>query len=82
MVLVQSYDDAKRNINNKFWLNILNLPETCIKNTKTIVSFPKKKKNRYEYGGCKLYVCNTELVQKIFGAIKAYAGIDDKDLWL
>lgn len=33
------------------------------------------------YGICQISICNTEIVQRIFGAIKEYAGIED-DRWI
>lgn len=34
------------------------------------------------YGICRIVVDDTALLQRIFGAIKQYAGINDPDLWL
>lgn len=33
------------------------------------------------HGMCQIQICNTKMIQRIFGAIKEYAGIDD-DRWI
>lgn len=69
-------------LDEKFWLNLCELPLNRIGKTTLISSCPKKKKNRHDNGGCKIAVNDTQLVQRIYGSIKYYAGIDDENLWL
>jgi transposase-like protein len=74
------YDDDGEN-SVKYWLEQLNLPRTCLRKVRRVFSEPKCKKNRYLYGGCSVSVHNTEIVQRIFGSIKAYTGVMD-ERWL
>lgn len=67
-----------------YWLNILDLPRSCL--TKTMINraskYSKKlKKNKLIYGVCRVSVHNTEKAQMLFGAIKEYAGIENNN-WL
>ncbi|MGH3084036.1 MAG: hypothetical protein ACRDNP_08245 [Gaiellaceae bacterium] len=41
----------------------------------------KKRRNKLPYGTCRLVVCDTAIVQSIYGAIQEYAGFDRPE-WL
>jgi hypothetical protein len=55
-----------------FWLETLILPVESLRKAQ-IVNVPAlKKKNRHPYGVCVVNVCDTNIVQHIFGAIQEY----------
>jgi transcriptional regulator with XRE-family HTH domain len=63
----------------QFWLDTLELPRSCLR--KSIVNVyskysQRKRKGRLPYGTCRLVVCDTSVVQSIYGAIQEYAGFD------
>lgn len=66
------------------WLSELDLPASCLR-AHQIDHFPTsssgKRKNKLRYGVCTLRVSNTYLVQRIFGAIQEYTGINQPH-WL
>lgn len=67
-----------------YWLSILGLPQTCLR--KTFMDYDERskngnRKNVHQYGSCRLFVCNTRIVQSIFGSIQQYAGFRCTD-WL
>ena len=45
-------------------------------------SSKKLSKKRLKYGVVRMSVCDTLLLQRIYGAIKEYAKISDENLWL
>jgi hypothetical protein len=68
----------------RFWLDTLELPESCLR--KSIVNVyskysQKKRQNRLPYGTCRVTVCRTHVVQHIYGAIQEYGGFDRPE-WL
>lgn len=68
----------------QFWLDTLDLPRSCLR--KSIVNVyskhsQRKRKGRLPYGTCRLVVCDTSVVQSIYGAIQEYAGFDRPE-WL
>jgi hypothetical protein len=68
----------------RFWLERLRLPRECL--AKSIVNAyssnsARKRINRLPYGTCKLTVCNTRIVQSLYGAIQEYAGFEREE-WL
>jgi len=68
----------------QFWLDLLGLPRTSLrKSTVNVYSkySKKKRRNRLPYGTCRLKVCDTSIVQHIYGAIQEYAGFDREE-WL
>ncbi len=68
----------------QFWLDLLGLPRTCLrKSTVNVYSkySKKKRRNRLPYGTCRLKVCDTSIVQHIYGAIQEYARFDREE-WL
>lgn len=67
-----------------FWLKCLGLPQSCL--NKTTINRPSKyskklKRNKLKNGVCRISVHDTEKTQRLFGAIKEYAGIEN-DNWL
>jgi hypothetical protein len=68
----------------QFWLDTLELPQSCLR--KSIVNVyskysQRKRKGRLPYGTCRLVVCDTAILQSIYGAIQEYAGFDRPE-WL
>jgi hypothetical protein len=68
----------------QFWLSTLGLPRSSLRKS-TINTYSKysakKRTNKLPYGTCKFVVCNTRIVQTIFGSIQEYAGVDRPE-WL
>jgi len=62
------------------WLDALELPRSVIRKH-SINHFPTsssgRKRNRLPYGVCTLAVCDTRIVQHIYGAIQEYAEFDE-----
>jgi transcriptional regulator with XRE-family HTH domain len=66
------------------WLDILELPRSCLcKSSVNVYSKYSKKtrRNKLPYGTCRIAVHDTQLVQHIYGAIQEYAGFDREE-WL
>jgi AcrR family transcriptional regulator len=63
-----------------YWLAALELPASVL-GKHSIDHFPTSssgaKKNRLPYGVCTLGVCDTRIVQHIYGAIQEYAGFEE-----
>jgi hypothetical protein len=75
---LHSFDEIK-----DYWLAKLKLPESCLRKSQ-VNNRPKSSKNKMnhsEYGTCYLCVCDTKIVQEIYGAIQEYGGFENKD-WL
>lgn len=73
-----SFDEIK-----DYWLAKLNLPESCLRKSQ-VNNRPKSSKNKMnhsEYGTCYLCVCDTKIVQEIYGAIQEYANFSNLE-WL
>lgn len=67
-----------------FWLETLklstdNIKQISVDSDKRVKT--GKKKNIHIYGFCEVCVCSTEIVQRIFGSIQEYIGVD-KNEWL
>ena len=67
-----------------WWLSCLRLPRSCLR--KATVNRPSaassfRRGHVLPYGTARLAVCDTRLVQSIYGAIQAYAGIERPE-WL
>jgi AcrR family transcriptional regulator len=62
------------------WLEAVELPRDCLRKH-SINHFPTsssgKKANHLPYGVCTIGVCDTWIVQHIYGAIKEYGGFDE-----
>jgi hypothetical protein len=75
---IHSFDEIK-----VYWLSKLKLPESCLRksqiNNRPISS--KSKMNHSEYGTCYLCVCDTKIVQEIYGAIQEYGNFSNLE-WL
>ena len=68
----------------QYWLDNLKLPRTSLRKS-TVNRYSKyskkKRRNKLPYGTCRLTVCDTRIVQSIYGAIQEYAGFDREE-WL
>jgi transposase-like protein len=74
---------AQREI-ERFWLDVADLPETCLcKSTINVYSkySQKKRHNKLPYGTCRISVSRTWVVQEVFGAIQELGGFT-RDAWL
>lgn len=81
--LFADHRERQREIED-FWLEMLELPASCLrKSTVNVYSkhSQKKRRNKLPYGTCRLVVCDTAIVQSIYGAIQEYAGFDRPE-WL
>jgi hypothetical protein len=81
--LYADHIEPKRGI-ERFWLETLGLPSTCLR--KTIVNVysnysKRKRKNKLPYGTCRVTVDSTAIVQSIYGSIQEYGGFDRPE-WL
>lgn len=68
----------------RFWLDLLRLPKECLRQSTVnrYSKYTKKKRcNKLPYGTCRLTVCDTRLVQHIYGAIQEYAGFE-REAWV
>jgi hypothetical protein len=67
-----------------FWLTSLGLPRSALRKS-TINRYSKysqkKRRNRLPYGTCKLTLCDTRIVQHLYGAIQEYGGFEREE-WL
>ena len=66
----------------QFWLDQLGLPHECLRKSSVNVYSKyskKKRRNRLPYGTCRLRVCDTRIVQSIYGAIQEYADFDREE---
>ena len=79
--LFADHEERQREIED-FWLHSLGLPKTCLRKS-TVNRFSKysqkKRQNKLPYGTCRLAVCDTQLVQSIYGAIQEYAGFEREE---
>lgn len=68
----------------KYWLSQLKLPVKALRKS-TVSRIPcsssGKKKNKLPYGVARIGVCNTEVLQHIYGAIQEYSG-EDNEKWI
>ncbi len=63
----------------QFWLDTLGLPRSCLRRS-TVTRYSKySKKKRLKHGTCRLTLCDTAVVQHIYGAIQEYAGFDREE---
>jgi hypothetical protein len=68
----------------RFWLETLELPESCLrKSTVNVYSkySQKKRQGKLPYGTVRVCVHSTEIVQQIYGAIQEYGGFERPE-WL
>jgi hypothetical protein len=68
----------------QFWLDLMQLPRSRLR--KSVVNryskySQKKRKNKLPYGTCRITVCDTELVQMLYGSIQELAGFA-RESWL
>jgi len=66
-----------------WWLRRLGLPSSCLRlaTVNQVSRVSKRKRRTLPYGTVRLAVCSTFIVQSIYGAIQAYAGVDRPE-WL
>jgi hypothetical protein len=81
--LFADHEERQREIED-FWLNAVGLPRSQL--NKSIVNIyskhsQKKRRNKLPYGTCRLVVCDTAVVQSIYGALQEYAGFERPE-WL
>lgn len=81
--LFADHESRQREIED-FWLRMLNLPRSCLRQS-TVNRFSKysqkKRRNKLPYGTCRITVCDTRLVQNLYGAIQEYGGFEREE-WL
>ena len=68
----------------RFWLDTLELPASCLrKSTVNVYSkySQKKRQNRLPYGTVRICVHSTRVVQSIYGSIQEYGGFERPE-WL
>ena len=68
----------------RYWLDFLELPESCLRSsTVNYQSRHSKNKRRgyLEYGCCTLNVCKSQVIQSIYGSIQEYGGFVN-DNWI
>ncbi|MBA2643261.1 MAG: hypothetical protein H0U82_10080 [Actinobacteria bacterium] len=68
----------------QFWLDLLELPRTCLcKSSVNVYSkySQKKRRNKLPYGTTRVGVNSTQVVQSIYGSIQEYGGFERPD-WL
>lgn len=66
----------------KYWLKELELPKSSLRKGSIETRENKRKKLKYKNGCCTVMLHKTEITQRIFGAIKQYAGTNDEDKWI
>jgi transcriptional regulator with XRE-family HTH domain len=81
--LFADHESRQREVED-FWLTLVGLPRTRLR--KTVVNryskySQKKRRNKLPYGTCRITVCDTELVQILYGAIQEYGGFEREE-WL
>jgi predicted transcriptional regulator len=75
-----SMDAAEIQRQQRYWLDLLELPASCIRKVLYKIG-SQVRKNVLMNGVCSIRVYRTELVQHIFGAIQEYGGFENPD-WL
>jgi hypothetical protein len=66
----------------QFWLDLLQLSRKSLRRStanRYSKYSKKKRRNKLPYGTCRLTVCDTSLVQAMYGAIQEYAGFDREE---
>ena len=81
--LFADHESRQREIED-FWLTLVDLPRTRLRKA-TVNRYSKysqkKRRNKLPYGTCRITVCDTELVQMLYGAIQEY-GSFEREEWL
>ncbi len=75
-----SSDPVKMQRIEQYWLNLLGLPQSCLKKTQ-VKKGSEIRINKLENGVCGIGVYRTELTQHVYGAIQEYTGLDNPE-WL
>jgi hypothetical protein len=80
--LFADHESRRREIED-FWLELVGLPRTRLRKT-TVNRYSKysqkKRRNKLPFGTC-ITVCDTQLVQNLYGAIQEYGGFEREE-WL
>lgn len=83
---ISCYTDKGKTVEEieNFWLNLTGLTRDCL--YKASVNYDSRgksnnKRRKLTYGICTIHVCNTEIVQSIFGAIQEYSGWNNPE-WI
>ena len=81
--LFADHETRQREIED-FWLGLVELPRTRLRKS-TVNRYSKysqkKRRNKLPYGTCRITVCDTQLVQNLYGAIQEY-GSFEREEWL
>lgn len=81
--LFADHEARQREIED-FWLTLVGLPRARLRKT-TVNRYSKysqkKRRNKLPYGTCRITVCDTRLVQSLYGAIQEYGGFEREE-WL
>ena len=79
--LFADHESRQRQIED-FWLELVGLSRACLRKT-TVNRYSKysqkKRRNKLPYGTCRITVCDTRLVQNLYGAIQEYGGFDREE---
>ena len=81
--LFADHEARQRDIED-FWLRLVRLPRSRLR--KSSVNryskySQKKRRNKLPYGTCRIRVCDTALLQNLYGAIQEYGGFEREE-WL
>jgi len=81
--LFADHEARQRGIED-FWLSLVGVPRSRLRKS-TVNHYSKysqkKRRNKLPYGTCRITVCDTALVQSLYGAIQEYAGFEREE-WL
>jgi transposase-like protein len=80
-VTSHSNDPEVQKRQERYWLDLLELPDTSLRKTIYKEGNPRVRHRIIEQGICRVAVRKFEILQHIYGAIQEYAGID-KPEWL
>lgn len=73
--------DRQRQVEDH-WLETLRLPRSSLRKS-TVNHYSKysrkKRRNKLPYGTCRISVCDTQLVQMLYGAIQEYGGFEREE---
>jgi hypothetical protein len=81
--LFADHADRRRAI-EQFWLETLDLPNSCLTKSTVNVYSPYSKRlrqNKLPFGTCRLTVHDVRIAQHLYGAIQEYGGFDRPE-WL
>ncbi len=76
-----THDTGVIELIEKYWLDLLCLPQSCLRKDVIQGRAVRSRKKRLTNGVCGIRVHRTDLVQHIYGAIQEYGGFDRPE-WL